>query len=72
MLARFPSPGLRRTAGGGAFDLRQPPRRAVPLVVASPHSGAESPEEFLAASPSPTASTVWPARRSPRLKKARI
>ncbi|MGE5271595.1 MAG: N-formylglutamate amidohydrolase [Thiohalocapsa sp.] len=31
------------------LDLRQPPRRAVPLVVASPHSGAEYNEEFLAA-----------------------
>jgi N-formylglutamate amidohydrolase len=43
-------PGLRQTAGGGVLDLRQPPRRAVPLVLASPHSGADYPEEFLAAS----------------------
>ncbi len=42
--------GLRRSAGDGAFDLRQPPRRAVPLVVASPHSGADYPEDLLAVS----------------------
>src|SRR5829696_7603814 len=43
------NPGLQ-TAGGGVLDLRQPPRRAVPLVLASPHSGADYPEEILAAS----------------------
>lgn len=31
------------------IDLRQPPRHAVPLVIASPHSGADYPEDFLAA-----------------------
>ncbi len=32
------------------FELRRPRNRAVPLVLASPHSGAEYPDEFLAAS----------------------
>src|SRR6266851_4038350 len=43
-------PGLRRPEVDGVLDLRQPPRRAIPLVVASPHSGADYPEDFLAAS----------------------
>ncbi len=43
-------PGLPRHAGDGVLDLRQPSRRAVPLVVASPHSGADYSEDFLAAS----------------------
>jgi N-formylglutamate amidohydrolase len=33
----------------GVLELRQPPQQTVPLVVASPHSGADYPEEFLAA-----------------------
>ncbi len=41
--------GLPHQAGDGVIDLRAPPRRAVPLVVASPHSGADYPEDFLAA-----------------------
>src|SRR5437870_10414318 len=32
----------------GVLDLREPPRRALPLVVASPHSGAQYPEDLLA------------------------
>jgi N-formylglutamate amidohydrolase len=32
------------------FDMRQPRRQTVPLVLASPHSGAEYRDEFLAAS----------------------
>ena len=32
------------------FDMRRPRRQRVPLVLASPHSGAEYPDEFLAAS----------------------
>jgi N-formylglutamate amidohydrolase len=43
-------PGSRRSADDGALDLRQPPRRAIPLVVASPHSGADYSDDFLAAS----------------------
>src|SRR5712691_12254572 len=43
-------PGLRQPAGDGVLDLRQPPRRAMPLVVASPHSGADYSNDFLAAS----------------------
>jgi N-formylglutamate amidohydrolase len=41
--------GVPQPASDDVLDLRQPPRRAVPLVVASPHSGADYPEEFLAA-----------------------
>src|SRR5216684_564524 len=41
-------PGLRQPAGDGVLDLRQPLRRAVPLVVASPHSGANYPDDLLA------------------------
>src|SRR6267142_77488 len=44
------NPGLRRPAGDAGLDLRQPPRCAVPLVIASPHSGALYSDEFLAAS----------------------
>src|SRR5436853_1173729 len=35
---------------GGALDVRQPAARALPLVLASPHSGAEYPSDLLAAS----------------------
>jgi N-formylglutamate amidohydrolase len=42
------SPALRQPAGDGVLDLRQPSRLAVPLVVASPHSGADYPDDFLA------------------------
>src|SRR5437879_687091 len=41
--------GLQRPGVDGVLDLRQPPRHAIPLVVASPHSGAEYPADFLAA-----------------------
>ncbi|MGC2412368.1 MAG: N-formylglutamate amidohydrolase [Stellaceae bacterium] len=43
-------PGSRRSADDGALDLRQPPQRAIPLVVASPHSGADYSDDFLASS----------------------
>jgi N-formylglutamate amidohydrolase len=43
-------PDLRQPSGDGVLDLRQPPRRAIPLVVASPHSGACYSDEFLAVS----------------------
>src|SRR5260370_4763466 len=42
-------PGLRQPAGDGVLDLRQPPRRAMRLVGASPHSGADYTDDFLAA-----------------------
>jgi N-formylglutamate amidohydrolase len=42
-------PGLRREPGDGVIDLRLPPQQAVPLVVASPHSGADYPDDFLTA-----------------------
>src|SRR5881227_2730951 len=41
--------GLQRPEVDGVLDLRQPPRHAIPLVVASPHSGAAYPDDFLAA-----------------------
>jgi N-formylglutamate amidohydrolase len=41
--------GAPQPAGEAIIDLRQPPQRAVPLVVASPHSGADYPDDFLAA-----------------------
>jgi N-formylglutamate amidohydrolase len=41
-------PERRRPADNGGLDLRHPPRHAIPLVVASPHSGAEYPDDFLA------------------------
>src|SRR5258708_22335088 len=39
-----------RWVGDSALDRRQPPTRAVPLVLASPHSGADYPSDLLAAS----------------------
>ncbi len=41
---------LGQLAGEGVLDLRRPARRAVPLVVASPHSGANYPDDLLASS----------------------
>ena len=41
--------GAEQPAGDQVLDLRQPSRHAVPLVVASPHSGADYPDDFLAA-----------------------
>jgi N-formylglutamate amidohydrolase len=43
-------PGLRRSVADGVLDLRLPPQRALPLIVASPHSGADYPDDLLAAS----------------------
>src|SRR6266436_5477371 len=43
-------PDWRPPAEDGVLDLRQPPRLAIPLVVASPHSGADYPSDLLAAS----------------------
>src|ERR1700688_1651094 len=42
-------PDRRQPGDDGVLDLRQPPRHAIPLVVASPHRGAEYPDGFLAA-----------------------
>jgi N-formylglutamate amidohydrolase len=41
---------LRQRPNESVFDLRQPAQHAVPLVLASPHSGADYPAEFLASS----------------------
>src|SRR5437016_13943382 len=43
-------PVPRLATAGGALDVRQPAARALPLVLASPHSGAEYPRDLLAAS----------------------
>src|SRR2546423_5177347 len=43
-------PCPRRSMVEDALDLRQPATHAVPLVLASPHSGAEYPSDLLAAS----------------------
>src|SRR5437764_3436371 len=40
----------RRLTVEDALDIRQPATHAVPLVLASPHSGAEYPSDLLAAS----------------------
>jgi N-formylglutamate amidohydrolase len=42
--------GSPQPAGESTLHLRLPQRRALPLVLASPHSGSEYPEEFLTAS----------------------
>src|SRR5438045_7882598 len=43
-------PVPRFATAGGALDVRQPAARALPLVLASPHSGADYPSDLLAAS----------------------
>src|SRR5438552_15153435 len=43
-------PCLRQSTVEVALDIRQPRVRAVPLVLASPHSGADYPSDLLAAS----------------------
>ena len=43
-------PCLRQSTVEDALDIRQPPLRAVPLVLASPHSGTDYPTDLLAAS----------------------
>jgi N-formylglutamate amidohydrolase len=42
--------GSHQPASESALHLRLPQRRALPLVLSSPHSGSEYPEEFLTAS----------------------
>src|SRR5919206_5288412 len=37
-------------SSGTVFEMRRPRRQTVPLVLASPHSGADYSDEFLAAS----------------------
>ncbi len=41
---------MPKVAATSVYDVRQPAGHAVPLVVASPHSGADYPEDLLAAS----------------------
>jgi N-formylglutamate deformylase len=41
---------LSRPAAAGVLDLYEPAVRRLPLVFASPHSGAEYPGDFVAAS----------------------
>jgi len=40
--------GLRQSVSDGVLDLRLPPRRTLPLVLTSPHSGAAYPDDLLA------------------------
>ena len=42
--------GEQQVASDGVLDLRRPPRHTVPLVVASPHSGADYPDDLLVSS----------------------
>jgi N-formylglutamate amidohydrolase len=42
--------GLRQLPSGDVVDVRHPSHRAVPLVLASPHSGSDYPEDLLTAS----------------------
>src|SRR6202047_5522236 len=46
MDGEFPHPA----SGFGILDLQRPVVQSLPLVLASPHSGAEYPADFLAAS----------------------
>src|SRR5690349_6552293 len=39
-----------RSPETGVFEVQEPAARSLPLVLASPHSGADYPAEFLAAS----------------------
>jgi N-formylglutamate amidohydrolase len=43
-------PQQQQPTGDRVLDLRLPARRTLPLVLASPHSGADYPEEFLTSS----------------------
>ena len=43
-------PTLRQSAHHGTIDVREPRARVLPLVLASPHSGCDYPDEFIAAS----------------------
>src|SRR6185437_8433575 len=43
-------PEMRQSAHNDAFELRQPIAHLLPLVLASPHSGRNYPEAFVAAS----------------------
>ena len=49
-LVRMDGPVPRLATADGALDLRRPVSHEVPLVLSSPHSGAEYPSELLAAS----------------------
>ncbi len=49
-LVSMDGPGLPRAAGDDAFALRRPQTHSLPLVLASPHSGADYPADFVAAS----------------------
>ena len=42
--------GVSPSPGEGMLELRQPPRRTLPIVLASPHSGRDYPADLVAAS----------------------
>src|SRR5215472_6446043 len=49
-LVQMDGPVPRLATAETVLDVRQPPARAMPLVLASPHSGSEYPADLLAAS----------------------
>jgi len=49
-LVQMDGPVPRLATAETVLDVRQPPARAMPLVLASPHSGSEYPSDLLAAS----------------------
>lgn len=49
-LTRMDGQGVSPSAGEGALDCRQPQRRMLPLVLASPHSGRSYPPDLIDAS----------------------
>ena len=49
-LAGMDGQGVSPSTGEGALDFRQPPRRMLPLVLASPHSGRSYPADLVGAS----------------------
>lgn len=48
--AATPDPGGADALAGGAYEILRPERQSLPVVLASPHSGALYPPDFLAAS----------------------
>jgi N-formylglutamate amidohydrolase len=49
-LAGMDGQGVSPSTGEGVLDFRQPPRRTLPLVLASPHSGRSYPSDLIDAS----------------------
>jgi N-formylglutamate amidohydrolase len=49
-LGRMAGPGVRQRGEDGVVELRRPLRQSIPLIVASPHSGADYPDDLIASS----------------------